>query len=293
MTAERPFAVVPAPDADRVSALRAELDPARPDTFPGFGEPARDSLRSACAALADDQGGRTADEAGEHLASICDAARSLDPNALTPRRGLAGLFDSRNRRLKRMREAFLSTDRRLAGLSDELGARIAGLKSRAAALEPRQDALRTPIVELGAWLEAGRQRLADALDEAPEGEASPRQHLSDRLERLAASRMAALGQLPLVRILQNADVAAADRLEAAASAVQAWRDDWRKALGLEGKRRRKVQPEPSVLSGFTERLDAAAQRARSALEEGRARRTRVAERLDELNRSLGETPSAE
>ena len=292
MTAERPFAAVPAPDAERVSAIRRELDPARPDSFAAFGEPARESLRAACAALADDRGGRAADEAAEQLTAICDAARGLNPQALTPRRGLAGLFDSRGRRLKRMREAFLATDSRLAGLSDELGARIAALKSRAQALEPRQEALRAPIVELGAWLEAGRQRLADALDEAAEGEASPRRHLSDRLERLAATRMAALGQLPLVRILQNADAAAADRLEGAAAAVQAWREDWRKALGLEGKRRRKVQPEPSTLANLTERLDLATRRARAALDEGRTRRARVAERLDELNRSLGDPPSA-
>lgn len=293
MTAERPFAAVPAPDADRVSTIRVDLDPARPDTFGAFAEPARESLRSACEALVDDRGGRAADEAAERLSAICDAARGLNPQSLTPRRGLVGLFDSRGRRLKRMREAFLATDQRLAGLAEELGARVSALKARAEALEPRQEALRAPIVELGAWLEAGRQRLADAPDDGSEGEASPRRQLSDRLERLAAGRVAALGQLPLVRILQNADASAAQRLEGAAAAVQAWRDDWRKALGLEGKRRRKVQPEPSTLASLTDRLDATARRARAALDEGRQRRARVAERLDELNRSLGDPPSAE
>lgn len=292
MTAERPFAAVPAPDAERVSAIRMDLDPARPDTFEGFGEPARASLCDACAALAQDQGGRTADEAAQYLSAICDAARALDPRSLVPRRGLAGLFDSRNRRLRRMREAFLATDRHLAGLAGDLGGRISALKARADSLEPRQAALRSPIVELGAWLEAGRQRLADALDEAAEGETSPRQRLSDRLERLAANRMVGLGQLPLVRILQNADAAAADRLEAAATAVEAWRDDWRKALGLESKRRRKVRPEPSTLANLTERLDASVRRARAALDEGRARRARVAERIEQLNRALGDAPSA-
>lgn len=292
MTLERPFAVVPGPDAERVAAIRTDLDPARTEAFSGFGEEARETLRAACRALVGDSQGRTVEEAADDLTSCRDLAARLDPRALTPRRGLAGLFDSRNRRLRRVRESFLDVDGRLAAVAETLGSRIAALRARADALEPRQDALRGPIVELGAWLEAGRQRLADVTGEAPEGEPSPRDRLNERLERLAAGRMAALGQLPLARILQNVDGAAADRLEGAAQAIQAWRDDWRKALGLEGKRRRKVQPEPSSLSALTDRLNTALDRTRAALDEGRTRRARVAERLEELNRSLGEPTNA-
>lgn len=291
MTAERPFAAVPGPDAERVSAIRTNFDPSRADLFEGFGETARDGLRTACRALIGDGRDEAGEAAARGLAEIRGAAAGLDPRVLTPRRGLAGLFDSRNRRLKRMRESFLAADRRLGALSDDLGARIATLKARAEGLEPRQDALRAPIVELGAWIEAGRQRLADVAGDAPEGEPAPRQRLTDRLERLAAARMAAIGQLPLARILQNVDVSSADRLESAARAVQAWRDDWRKALGIEGKKRRKVQPDPTALAQLTDRLNGALDRARSALEEGRNRRARVAERLEDLNRSLGEPPS--
>ena len=288
MTAERPFAAVPGPDADRVSAIRLDLDPARPEAFDGFGEAAREGLRAACRTLIGDGPGRAGDEVSSGLAAIRDTAARLDPRALTPRTGLAGLFDSRNRRLKRMRESFLAADQRLASLAADLGARANALKSRSEALEPRQEALRAPIVELGAWIEAGRQRLGDLSEAAAEGETSPRQRLTERLERLAAARMAAIGQLPLARILQNIDASTADRLEGAARAVQAWRDDWRKALGMEGKRRRKVEPEPSALAGLTGRLNAALDRAGAAMREGDARRARVAERLDELHRSLGE-----
>lgn len=288
MTAERPLAAVPGPDADRVSAIRLDLDPTRPEAFNGFGEAAREAVRAACRTLMGDGQGRAGDEISGGLAAIRDTASGLDPRALTPRSGLAGLFDSRNRRLRRMRESFLAADQRLASLAGDLGARVNALKSRAETLEPRQEALRAPIVELGAWIEAGRQRLGDLSDDAAEGESAPRQRLTDRLERLAAARMGAIGQLPLARILQNVDASTADRLESAAGAVHAWRDDWRKALGLEGKRRRKVQPDPSVLSGLTERLNAALDRARTALSEGDARRARVAERLGELNQSLGE-----
>lgn len=290
MTAERPLTAVPGPDAERVSAIRLDLDPSRPEAFDSFGETARDGLRTACRTLIGDAG-QTSDAAGG-LSGIRDAAGALNPNALTPRRGLAGLFDSRNRRLKHMRESFESVDSRLASLVDDLQARVAALKARADALEPRHEAVRGPIVELGAWIEAGRQRLADLSGEAPEGETPPRQRLADRLEGLAATRMAAIGQLPLTRILQNVDASAAERLEGVAKAAQAWRDDWRKALGLEGKRRRKVQPEPAALSALTNRLSTTLDRAFASLSEGETRRARVTERLDELNRSLGEPPSA-
>jgi hypothetical protein len=223
MTAERPLAAVPGPDADRVSAIRLDLDPSRPETFDSFGETARDGLRTACRTLIGDAG-QTGEAVGG-LSGIRDATGGLNPNALTPRRGLAGLFDSRNRRLKRMRESFESADRRIASLVDDLQARVAALKSRAQALEPRHEAVRAPIVELGAWIEAGRQRLADLSDDAPDGATPPRQRLSDRLEGLAATRMAAIGQLPLTRILQNVDASAAERLETAAKAAQAWRDE--------------------------------------------------------------------
>lgn len=286
MTAERPFAAVPGPDAERVSAIRLGLDPNVPDAFEGFGEEARAALAQACAGVARDEGGALADQAARCLEDIRGEARALDPRALTPRRGLAGLFDSRGRRLKRVREAFERADRRLADLGGALTEQVNALKARVTGLEPAHEGLRGPIVELGAWLEAGRQRLADALDEAPEGEVSPRARLASRLEGLAASRMTALGHLPLGRALQNADAVAADRLEAAGRAIQTWRDDWRKALGLEGRRRRKVQPEPSALSALTDRLDAALAGAQTLLADGRARRTRAAERLAELSSSL-------
>lgn len=291
MTAERPFAVVPGPDAERVAAVRSELDPARRETFAAFADPARESLRSACSALMGDSAARTADEAAACLDEARATAAGLQPASLTPRTGLAGLFDGRGGRLKRFRASFQAADRRLAGLHEDLIGKVATLRRQAEQLEPRQEAMRGPIVELGAWLEAGRQRLAEISDDAPEGETSPRQDLAHRLERLAAGRMAALGQLPLARILQNADTLAADRLEAAANALAAWREDWRKTLGLDGRRPRKVQPEPSALSALTERLTATFDGARSALDEGRSRRARVSERLGELNRSLGEPPS--
>lgn len=286
MTDARSFAAAPAPDAARVSEIRLGLDPRDAAGFPAYGEAARAALASACAGLARDEGGQAADEAGRLVGDIRAGAGSLDPRRLVPRAGLMGLFDSRSGRLKAMREAFRAADARLAELGRDLSAQAAALKGRAAALDPALDALRAPILELGAWIEAGRARLPDASDEAPEGETSPRARLADRLQALSAGRMTGLGCLPLARVLQNADAVAADRLEAAGKALDAWRADWRKTLGLDARRPRRVQPAPADLAALTTRLDQALTAAEATLADGRARRARALGRLRELRAAL-------
>ncbi|WP_296816951.1 toxic anion resistance protein [Brevundimonas sp.] len=288
MTADRPFQAVPRPDAQRVGEIRMALDPRNAAAFPAFGEEARASLAAACAAVARDEGGQAADEAGRLIEALRATAGALDPRELTPRAGLMGLFDSRSGRLKRMREAFRAADARMSELTSDLGVQAQRLRGRVTDLDPALETLRAPIVELGAWIEAGRARLADTADEAPEGEAAPRTVLSERLETLAAGRMAGLGHLPLARALQNADAVAAERLDQAVTALAAWRDDWKKALGLDAKRPRRVQPDPAALAGFTARLSQAADRAQAMLADGRARRARALAKLEELRRALGD-----
>lgn len=285
--------VIPDPAAERIADLKAGLDPHRPESFADYGSQAEAAVAAACAPLARDDGARIGQQARACLDQAAADARALDPNALTPRRGIAGLFDSRGRRLKRVRETFAGVDRRLAEAGEQLKSQAGALKVRVGELDPAHDAIRQPIIDLGAWIEAGRQRLADAAPEAPEGETPPRDQLSARLEGLASSRMSALAHLPLARVLQNADAVAAERLEAAAAAVDSWRADWRKGLGLEGRRKRRVQPAPSDLAGLTDQLTRSLGRAGQALSDGASRRSQAASRLAALNRNVAPPPSAE
>ena len=285
--------VIPDPAAERIAELKAALDPRSPDSFASYGAEAEAAVAQACTALARDDGARISQAARACLDQATSAASALNPGALTPRRGLAGLFDSRGRRLKRVREAFAGVDRQLAEAGGQLKSQAGALKARAVELDPAHDGVRQPIIDLGAWIEAGRQRLVDASPEAPEGETPPRDQLSARLEGLAASRMSALAHLPLARVLQNADAVAAERLDAAASAIEAWRADWRKGLGIEGKRSRKVQPEPSQLAGLTEQLTRSLGRAGQALNDGASRRSQAAGRLAALNRNLAPPSSGQ
>jgi|GEM_PF-577968 len=283
--------VIPRPGADQISALRASLDPHQPDSFADFGQEALTALAAAGAPLAAAGSGTSDATTREPLDQAVATLSALDPQSLVPRRGLGGLFDSRGGRLKRIRQSFQASDRRMAELADQLKSQASALSDRASRLDPAQEALRRPIIDLGAWIEAGRQRLADVDTTAPDDEISAHDRLSRRLETLAGARVAALAQLPLARQLQNADAAAVASLSGAADAIGAWRDDWRKALGLDGKRPRRVQPEPADLARLSGRLNQALGRAGRALGDGAARRRQAAERLAVLNPPPG--PAAE
>ena len=93
----------PAPDAARIDAIDAGYDEAGADAF---AEPARaaavDRIERALAAA------RTGDltEAAAQLTHARSVLEGLNPAALEPRRGLAGLFDSRGRRLKAFRQVY-------------------------------------------------------------------------------------------------------------------------------------------------------------------------------------------
>ena len=86
----------PAPDAARVEAIHEAYDEAGAATF---AEPARaaavERIEAALAAA------RAGDLAGAEaqLARARSVLKGLNPAALQPRRGLAGLFDSHGKRL--------------------------------------------------------------------------------------------------------------------------------------------------------------------------------------------------
>ena len=77
---------------------------------------------------------------------------------------------------------------------------------------------------------------------------APTDPLRDRLEILTALRARTLAALPRIRALQNADHAAPAALAAARERIEAWNADWRDALGLAGKRPKKVRPDVERLT---------------------------------------------
>ena len=269
----------PAPDAARVAEIDAAWDDAQVEAF---AEPARaaavERIERALAAA------RTGDltEASAQLAHARSVLDGLDPGALEPRRGLAGLFDSRGGRLKRFRENWSRAAVGMTETAKELSGRVEGAGQRSGALDQAWTEIRDALADLDAHLAAAAARLA--AHASTEGEAP--NPLAARRATLDACRAAALQSLPLIRSAQNADARAAEALKACADGVAAWRDDWKEALGLSGKRPRKVRPDRDRMARVRDDLRGRIDRAVAELTASRSRRADVESRMAELRRPL-------
>jgi hypothetical protein len=269
----------PAPDAARVAEIDAAWDDAGVDAF---AEPVRaaavERIERALAAA------RTGDltEAAAQLTHARSVLDGLDPGALEPRRGLAGLFDSRGARLKRFRDAWSRAAAGLTGTAEDLSGRVDGAVRRSGVLDGVWTEIRDALADLDAHLAAAAARLAGHAPAAGDGPPP----LEARRAALDACRAAALQSLPLIRNAQNADARAAEALKACADGVAAWRDDWKEALGLAGKRPKKVRPDRERMARLRDDLRARIDRALAELTASRGRRAEVETRLAALRGAL-------
>lgn len=377
----------PKPDPARVAAIRYTIVD-EPETCAAFGEAARATLAS----LSDRAPGvtRAGDlgECGLLLDHIRDRVAGLDPTRLTPRGGLAGLFDSRTRRLKAFRAGYAAAAAAVSQSAGDVGDRAAVLARKESALESLWSETRDAIAELDAHIAAARGWLAneapapvaeagapvgevvapapveaaheaieaqadaealhaveensagDPLDTAPlsddqpeaetvlpatvlseaiessgaavlreasepdevvaiatEAAAGPEREiapppeaelqsepepvlslapvtslphpLETRLAALEALRATAIGRLPLLRAAQNADCRTPAALKEVCDGVEAWRADWRDALGLSGKKPKKLRPDrvrlSNASSALADRVEVAAREVSAAL----------------------------
>ena len=268
----------PAPDAARVDAIHDAWDEAN---AADFAEPVRAAavqrIERALAAA------RTGDltEASAQLTHARAVLEGLDPDALEPRRGLAGLFSSRGGRLKRFREAYNRAAASLADVASEIGGRIESAARRSDVLDGIWTEIRDGVVDLDAHLAAAARSLSGYVP--AEDAVHP---LEARKAALDACRSAAVASLPLIRGAQNADARSAESLKACADGVAAWRDDWKDALGLAGRRPKKVRPDRERLLRLRDDLIGRIDRAVAELTASRARRTDIEGRLAELRKPL-------
>ena len=363
----------PKPDPERVATLRYTLVD-EPETCAAFGEAPRATLVSLNErALAETRSGDLG-ECSLLLDHVRDRVAGLSPARLEPRGGLAGLFDSRNKRLKAFRAAYVSAASAVTQSAADIADRAGALARKDTALETLWTETRDAIADLNAHIAAARNWLANEApgpavepsvgpvaarveDVAPElveegldrceaqadaeahdhtpveavadpgpvntvAEATPAPRIDDappdaadapvahtgtdvaapsdeivpedvaagaepesasepspkpaleptpvaslphpletRLAALEAVRATAIGRLALLRAAQNADCRTPAALKQVCDAVEAWRADWQDALGLAGKRPRKVTPDRVRLSNaastLSERIDAA------------------------------------
>lgn len=272
----------PAPDAARIEAIDAGYDEAQAHAF---AEPARaaavERIERALAAARTD----SLSEAAFRLAHARSALEGLKPEALEPRRGLAGLFDSRKGRLRRFREAYRLSAAALADVAGDLSERVEGATRRSGVLDGVWAEVRDALVDLDAHLLAAARRLPGSAS-APASTDEAAHPLEARKAALHASRAAALSALPLIRGAQNADARAAEALRACGDGVAVWRQGWSEALGLAGKRPKKVRPDRERLLRLRDDLLARVDRALAELTASRGRRDDVAARLADLRAPL-------
>lgn len=269
----------PAPDAARVAEIDAAWDDAHVDAFAESARAAAvERIERALAAA------RTGDlnEASAQLTHARSVLESLDPATLEPRRGLAGLFNGRGTRLKRFRDAWTRAAAGLAETAKDLAGRVEGAGQRSGALDRAWVEVRDALADLDAHLAAASARLAG---HGPvDGDtANP---LVARKAALEACRAAALQSLPLIRSAQNADARAAETLKACADGFASWRDDWKEALGLSGKRPKPVRPDREQMGRGRDDLRARIDRAVAELTSARSRRADVESRMADLRRAL-------
>ncbi|GAA0652899.1 hypothetical protein [Brevundimonas lenta] len=269
----------PAPDAARVDEIDAAFDDAQAGAF---AEPVRaaavEKIERALATA------RTGDltEAAAQLTHVRALLADLSPASLEPRRGLGGLFDSRNGRLKRFRDAYARAAASLADVAADLTGRVEGAARRSETLDSLWGDIRDAVVDLDTHLAAAARRLTGSSPLEEDAAFA----LDGRKATLDACRGAAIGALPLIRGAQNADARAAETLKACADGVALWRDDWKDALGLSGKRPKKVRPDHARLLKFRDDLVKRVDRALVEVTASRARRADVEGRLAELRRPL-------
>ena len=153
----------PAPDAQRVAAIRAAMT-ADAEAGAGFAE----GPRAALAALVDravaSAHAAPHAEAAALLGHVRDRLAGLDPARLEPRSGLAGLFDSRGKRLKAFRAAYGATAEALASASADIRDRATAMERRDAELEALWSETREALADIDAHIAAARGWMSDGPD---------------------------------------------------------------------------------------------------------------------------------
>jgi hypothetical protein len=262
--------ITPAPDHARAQALRETLDAAPADTF---GEGARTALVAAADRLAAEARQRDLGDCQDLLLHVRSLLDAMDPRQLQTRRGLAGLFDSRSRRLKVFRRKFEATAASLLDVADTLEDRARGIARRITNLDGFANDLRGCILEAEAHVAAAADRARPPVDdEAP----SP---FHTRVTQLAGAAGAAMSQLPLTRMSQNAQHEGPDSLKAVSEALRAWALDWRLRLGLDRRRPRRVRPDQNALRDAKAALETALDRTEQYLTAARARHGQAGARM--------------
>lgn len=159
-----------APDPERVAAIRAQAE-ADPDD--GFADRALTGVKGAVERLLAEARHGDFVEAEDLIRHARHKLEALDPARLTPRRGIAGLFDSRGARLKRFRADYQAAGAGISDTAAELARRAEGCVRRNLSLETLHAETRRLIAEADAAVAAGAQLLTNRVEALREVDSPP------------------------------------------------------------------------------------------------------------------------
>jgi len=259
-------------DPERVAALRAELDPTA-----DFAEDARRVLADLVTRLDGELRGGDLASCRERLAEAQARLGGLSLASLQPR----GWFDSRSRRLKAFRRAFDAVRQDCATVAADLDRHDQEAGRRDGALDALWTGIRDAVATLDAHAAAAGAWLADQAAEDARLTAVRR-----RVEEIDALVVAAVRRLPLALGARNAALPSRDGLRQAAEELGRWSAEWARVLGVDGRKPRKVVPDPDALAGTRDALSAVLAAADRDLADAGERRAELLARLDRL-----ETPA--
>ena len=267
----------PPADAARVASIRNSLDLKDRASIDSFGERARRDVSASIDRLISEVRTRDLIESEEILRNAVRLVETLDPADLAPR----GLFSSRSGRLNRFRRRFDDATQSLDEFADDLKERADRLERKTVSLNTLHEQSRAFILELDAYLDAGRARLAEAVEpRLQEGVA----RLEERLGELERVRFAAIQQLPLVRIVQNVDGPVSDAVAVTLCRLERWDTDWSDRLGMNLERRARLRPDEVGLGQARAEFTGALRRLTETLAEARVRRAQVEEQMERISR---------
>jgi hypothetical protein len=281
MGADLKAVATPPADASRIAAIRNSLDLADAEALGAFGERARLEVAASVQRILAEVRSVEASEGAELLRKAATLVESKDPERLTVR-GLTRFFVGRRRRLQRFQAQFQEVAALVETLAGDLSERAERLARRAAALDRLHAQAKTFILELDAYLDAGRQARSGARDD------HALDVLDARLDALKDARRCAVEQLSLVRVVQNVDAPLSDALAQAARAARRWVADWTELLGLTAERRKKrIRPDLTALYEAKAQALHGLAAPIAAVAEARRRRSDAEGEMEKAARSLG------
>lgn len=281
--AELKAIATPPADASRVAAIRNSVNLQDIEALSAFGERARLEVAASVQRILAEVRSSEAMEAADLLRRVASLVDAKDPARLEVR-GVARFFIGRRRRLAVFRAQFKDAAALLDTAAGDLSERAERLSRRASSLDRLHGQAKTFILELDAYLDAGRMAKAGAHGE----DADTLELIETRLKALAEARGCAIEQLSLVRVIQNVDAPLADAIAGAARAARRWAADWTELLGLTPDRRGK-RIRPDLVALWETKALALENFAgpTAAIAEARRRRADAENQMEQAAKALG------